>query len=43
MLARLGSQKVDTFSVIDLTAGYHQAPLTLSTRVYMGNGYHRLW
>ena len=34
MLARLGSQKADTFGVIDLTAGYHQAPLTLSTRVY---------
>ena len=33
MLARLGSQKADTFGVIDLTAGYHQDPLTLSTRV----------
>ena len=34
MLARLGSQKADTFGVIDLTAGYHQAPRTLNTRVY---------
>ena len=34
MLTRLGSQKADAFGVIDLTAGYHQAPLTLSTRVY---------
>ena len=34
MLARLGSQEADTFGVIDLTAGYHQAPLTLSTLVY---------
>ena len=34
MLGRLGSAKADTFGVIDLTAGYHQAPITLSTRIY---------
>ena len=34
MLGRLGAHKADTFGVIDLTAGYHQAPLNLNTRVY---------
>ena len=34
MLGRLGSAKADTFGVIDLTAGYHQAPITMSTRIY---------
>ena len=29
MLARLGSHNSDTFGVMDLTSGYHQAPLTL--------------
>ena len=28
MLARLGSQKADTFCVTDLTAGYHQVLVT---------------
>jgi putative transposase len=34
MLARLGAQKADTFGVIDLTSGYHQAPLSMEARVY---------
>ena len=34
MLGRLGNAKADTFGVIDLTAGYHQAPLALPTRIY---------
>ena len=34
MLARLGAQKADTFGVIDLTSGYHQAPLTMEAQVY---------
>ena len=34
MLARLGAQKANTFGVMDLTAGYHQAPLTKSARVF---------
>ena len=34
MLARLGAQKADTFGAIDLTAGYHQAPVDLQTRPY---------
>ena len=34
MLGRLGAAKGDTFDVIDLTAGYHQAPITMSTRIY---------
>ena len=34
MLARLGSHKSDTFGVMDLTSGYHQAPLTLAARVF---------
>jgi hypothetical protein len=34
MLARIGTKQSDTFGVMDLTSGYHQAPLTLSSRVY---------
>ena len=34
MLGRLGNAKADTFGVIDLTAGYHQAPLAMPTRIY---------
>ena len=34
MLGRLGAHKADTFGVIDLTAGYHQAPLKMNTRAY---------
>jgi hypothetical protein len=34
MLARLGAHRADTFGVMDLTSGYHQAPLTLSARVF---------
>ena len=34
MLRRIGTQKPKIFGVMDLTQGYHQAPLTLSTRVF---------
>ena len=34
LLARLGKQKANTFGVIALTAGYHQAPLPLATRAF---------
>ena len=34
MLNRLGAQRPDTFGVIDLTAGYHQAPITLAAQVF---------
>jgi hypothetical protein len=34
LLARLGSHKSDTFGVMDLTQGYHQAPLTIAARVF---------
>ena len=34
MLGRLGAAKADTFGVIDLTAGYHQAPITMHTQIY---------
>ena len=34
MLRRIGSQKPKIFGVMDLTQGYHQAPLTLSARIY---------
>ena len=34
LLARLGRQKADTFGVMDLTSGYHQAPLALAARVF---------
>jgi hypothetical protein len=32
MLARLGTKKADTFGVMDLTSGYHQAPLSEATK-----------
>ena len=34
MLRRIGSQKPKIFGVMDLTQGYHQAPLSLSTRIF---------
>ena len=34
MLARLGIHFSDVFGVMDFTAGYHQAPLTLAARVF---------
>jgi Reverse transcriptase (RNA-dependent DNA polymerase) len=34
MLRRIGSQKAKILAVLDLTQGYHQAPLTLAARVY---------
>jgi transposase InsO family protein len=35
LFARLGTHHSDTFGVMDLTAGYHQAPVSLATRVYL--------
>ena len=34
LLGRLGRAKADTFGVMDLTSGYHQAPITLSCRIF---------
>ena len=34
MLRRIGNQKPKIFGTMDLTQGYHQAPITLSTRAY---------
>ena len=34
MLRRIGAQKPKIFGVMDLTQGYHQAPLTLAARVF---------
>ena len=34
MLRRLGSHKPKIFGKLDLTSGYHQAPLSLASRVY---------
>ena len=34
LLSRLGRAKADTFGVMDLTSGYHQAPITLACRVF---------
>jgi hypothetical protein len=34
MLRRIGTHKAKVFAVLDLTQGYHQAPLTLAARVY---------
>jgi hypothetical protein len=34
MLRRIGAHKAKVFAVLDLTQGYHQAPLTLKARVY---------
>jgi hypothetical protein len=33
MLRRIGTHKATVFAVLDLTQGYHQAPLTLAARV----------
>ena len=30
LLARLGRQKADTFGAMELTSGFHQAPLSFS-------------
>ena len=35
MFGRLGTHHSDTFGVMDLTAGYHQAPVGLMTRVFL--------
>ena len=32
MLARLGKQRADIFGVMDLTSGYHQAPISMAAR-----------
>ena len=34
MLRRIGNQKPKIFGTMDLTQGYHQAPITLNTRAY---------
>ena len=34
MFRRIGSQKPKIFGIMDLTQGYHQAPLTFATRAY---------
>ena len=34
LLGRLGRSKADTFGVMDLTSGYHQAPITLACRIF---------
>ena len=34
MLRRISSQKPKIFGIMDLTQGYHQAPLTFATRAY---------
>ena len=34
LLARLGRQRADIFGVMDLTAGYHQAPISLEARPF---------
>jgi transposase InsO family protein len=34
MLQRIGSQKPKIFGTMDLTQGYHQAPLTMQTRAF---------
>jgi hypothetical protein len=35
MFGRLGAHHSDIFGVMDLTAGYHQAPVSLGTRVFL--------
>jgi transposase InsO family protein len=35
MFARLGTHHSDIFGVMDLTAGYHQAPVSLGTRIFL--------
>ena len=34
MFRRIGSQRPKIFGIMDLTQGYHQAPLTLANRAY---------
>jgi Reverse transcriptase (RNA-dependent DNA polymerase) len=34
MFARIGTRKSKLFGIMDLTQGYHQAPLTTATRAY---------
>ena len=34
MLRQIGTHKAKVFAVLDLTQGYHQAPLTLAARAY---------
>jgi hypothetical protein len=34
IVARIGSHKPDLFAVMDLTTGYHQAPMSLAARVF---------
>ena len=34
MLRRIGNHKPKSFGTMDLTQGYHQAPITLATRAY---------
>ena len=34
MLRRIGGQKPKIFGIMDLTQGYHQAPLTFAIRAY---------
>jgi hypothetical protein len=34
LLRRLGRSKADTFGVMDLTSGYHQAPLSLACKAF---------
>ena len=34
LLSRLGCAKADIFGVMDLTSGYHQAPITLACRIF---------
>ncbi len=34
MFTRLGNTGSDTFGVMDLTSGYHQAPVSLSTQIF---------
>ena len=34
LLNRLGRAKADTFGVMDLTSGYHQAPLSMACRAF---------
>jgi transposase InsO family protein len=35
MFGRLGAHHSDIFGVMDLTAGYHQAPVSLGTRIFL--------
>jgi hypothetical protein len=34
MFTRLGNTSSDTFGVMDLTSGYHQAPVSLNTQIF---------